>query len=453
MSNVDNIQQRLFVRKDYVINLDEKIGHGAFSKVYKAKYNGQLVAAKLITTSKMQKKVINQLDRELRIIEILMEYPHQNILKYYKVEKLQNYIIILMEICEGGELKKKIEGCLTEATVKNYVKQLVRAYLHILKFSIVHRDLKPTNVLVSKEGVLKLIDFGLSKVLSTDMTATICGSPLYMAPEILYKQDYDSNADIWSLGILVYEMIYGFTPFSESHDIKSLKYNIIKSKIPFPQVNTMNEQVSEECKNLMKSLLSVDVDNRINWMTISSHPWIAEEFREYNTDITGPVNNKRIRIIEDLHKMLKGDLRHEPISTKKEEHFANDDMIFSMENNKSVNSANHANHANPANSVKISVEKRSNITNSDTSGLCLMGSPVIDSYIDKELEDVKSNRYGRSAPIPIPVINKFTGGSRLDYVDFGIQDISRHVRVDTRDSITQYLYSKSAPVQIHNSKK
>ena len=444
MSNADNIQQRLFVREDYVINLDEKIGHGAFSKVYKAKYNGQLVAAKLITTSKMKKQVINQLDRELKIIEILTEYPHQNILKYYKVEKLQNYIIILMEICEGGELKKKIEGCLTEATVKNYVKQLVRAYLHILKFSIVHRDLKPTNILVSKEGILKLIDFGLSKVLSTDMTATICGSPLYMAPEILYKQDYDSNADIWSLGILVYEMTYGFTPFSESHDIKSLKFNIIKSKIPFPQVNTMNEQVSEECKNLMRSLLSVDTDNRINWMNISSHPWIAGEFREYTADMSGPVNNKRIRIIENLHKMLKGDLRHEPIPTKKTEQCTNDDMMFSMENEKSINSAK---------SVNISVEKRSNITNSDASGLCLMGSPVIDSYIDKELEDVESNRYDRSTPIPIPVTNKFTGGSRLDYVDFGRQDISRHVRVDTSNSIAKYLYSKSAPIQINNSKK
>jgi serine/threonine protein kinase len=434
MSNENDIQQRLFVRKDYVINLDEKIGKGAFSKVYKARYNGQLVAAKLMITSKMTKGMINQLSRELKIIEILMEYPHPNILKYYKVEKLQNYIIILMELCEGGELKNKIERGLTEATVKNYVKQLVKVYLHILKLSIVHRDLKPTNILISNDGVLKLIDFGLSKVIANDMTATICGSPAYMAPEILYKQDYDSNADIWSLGILVYEMTYGFTPFSQSNTIESLKTNIIKSKIPFPQVNTMNEQVSEECKHLIRSLLSIDVDTRLNWMTISYHSWISEEFKEYNKEMSGSFG--RIQIIDDLHKMLRGNLRHEPLP--QEDNCANDDMIFSMENDKSV---------------KISVNKRSDAIHNDSSGLCLMGSPVIDSYIDKELEDVNSNKYDKSVPIPIPTINKFTGGSRLDYVDFDGQDISRHVRVDRSDSITKYLYSRSAPIGIPRPKK
>lgn len=445
MSNIGDTQERLFVRTDYVINLNEKIGRGAFSKVYKAKYKDVNVAAKLITTSKMHKKVINQLDRELKIIEILMEYPHPNILKYYKVEKLPGYTIILMEICEGGELKKKIECGLNETTVKNYVKQLVRAYLHILKFSIVHRDLKPTNVLVSKEGTLKLIDFGLSKVLSTDMTATMCGSPLYMAPEILYKQDYDSNADIWSLGILVYEMTYGFTPFNESHDIKTLKFNILKSKIPFPQVNTVGEEVSEDCKNLMKSLLSVDVDNRIDWTTIGNNVWICDEFLEYNTDISKPVDKNRVKIIEDLHKMLRGDFRHEPIITKNDEHCAyDDDMIFSMESDP-IRSTN-------IRTANIPVSKKNGSTVNEISGLSglsPMGSPIIDTYIDKELEDVNLTRADKS--IPIPIRNKFSGGSRLDYVDFGGLDKSKHVRSDTTDSITQYLYSRSAPVGIRKN--
>jgi len=441
MSNRDDVQQRLFVRTDYVINLDEKIGRGAFSKVYKAKYNGKVVAAKLITTSKMHKKVINQLDRELKIIEILMEYPHPNILKYYKVEKLPGYIIILMEMCEGGELKKKIERGLSEATMKDYVKQLVRAYLHILKFSIVHRDLKPTNVLISKKGTLKLIDFGLSKVISTDMTATMCGSPLYMAPEILYKQDYDSNADIWSLGILVYEMTYGFTPFSQSHDIKSLKFNILKSKIPFPQVNTTGEQVSEECKNLMKSLLSVDLDNRIDWITIGTHAWISDEFLEYNAELSGPVDSKRMKIIEDLHKRLRGNLRHEPLITKNVQSPNDDDMIFSMENANTNNTVSKV--------VNIDSRNRSDSISSDASGLSLMGSPIIDNYLYKELEDVNVNRSDKS--IPIPITNKFSGGSRLDYVDFGGLDRNRRVGVDTTDSITQYLYSRSAPIGIQRS--
>lgn len=456
MSDKDDVQAREFVREDYVVYLDEKIGRGAFSKVYRAKYKDTIVAAKVINIKKMDKRVVTQLNRELKIISILTEYPHPNILKYYNVEKLPDYIIILMEICEGGDLKDVLEKGISERITRDLMKQLVRSYLHLLKFSIVHRDIKPTNILISN-GVLKLIDFGLSKVLATDLTQTICGSPLYMAPEILYKQDYDGNADIWSMGILLYEMTYGFTPFSRSKDLKSLKYNILKSTIPFPDKNMTGEIVSNNCKQLMKSLLSISIKERIDWSTIDSHEWLKDEFIEYtieaNLPITDEKQQKKLRIIQDLQQKLKKDLRHEPQQAQNcdtEEMFLMNDSnnssksrprLYSIESNATSNAVSNMSN----------VSNESNMSNSfeDERKLMGMGTPVVDGYIDKELEDVDTHKSRRS--IPIPINKNFNNGSRLDFVDFeGFEFVNcpkyANIEVDTSSSITQYLYSRSAPI-------
>lgn len=446
MGDKDDVQSREFIREDYVIYLDEKIGRGAFSKVYKGKYKDTIVAAKVINIKKMDKRIINQLNRELKIIDILTEYPHPNILKYYKVEKLPDYIIILMEICEGGDLKDILEKGLTENRSKDLMKQLVRAYLHLLKFSIVHRDIKPTNILISTDGVLKLIDFGLSKVLAMDLTKTMCGSPLYMAPEILYKQDYDSTADIWSMGVLLYEMTYGFTPFSGSKDLKSLKYNILKSTIPFPDNNMKTEKVSESCKRLMKSLLSINVKDRIDWSTIGNHEWLEEEFVEYTLESNLPPTDekqiKKLKMIESLQRKLSKDLRHEPL---KAQNYDTEEM-FKMDDSNGNESSRTRSRLN---SIESNTSNASSNSYEDERKLMVMGTPVVDKYIDKELEDVNSQKYTRS--IPIPIKSNFNKGSQLDYVDFeGFEfiDCPRYadIQVDTSSSITQYLYSRSAPV-------
>ena len=124
------------------------------------------------------------------------------------------------------------------------------------------------------------------------MTKTICGSPLYMAPEVLYKQDYDSTADIWSIGILLYEMTYGFTPFNKSKDINSLKFNILKNTIPFPDKNVVGDVVSNDCKELIKALLSIEKNDRIDWTTINNHKWLTNyKMLHINNSIQKQSNN------------------------------------------------------------------------------------------------------------------------------------------------------------------
>lgn len=124
----------------------------------------------------------------------------------------------MYEYCNGDTLEKFLlsQRYFPESRALKIFKQLIDAFRTLIKHNILHRDLKPTNILLHN-GVIKLADFGFCKSLKneTDMTATMLGSPIYMAPEVLKGEDYSFKADIWSLGVVLYEMFFGFCPFEE----------------------------------------------------------------------------------------------------------------------------------------------------------------------------------------------------------------------------------------------
>jgi serine/threonine-protein kinase ULK/ATG1 len=142
-------------------------------------------------------------------------------------------------------------------------RQLIDAFQVLNKYNIMHRDLKPDNIFFSN-GVVKLGDFGFCKSLEkANMTKTMLGSPIYMAPEILRGEIYSTKADIWSLGVVLYEMLYGFCPF-ESTTIPKLIEVLKETELDFPT----NIQISEETKKLLKRLLTKDPAKRIEWMEL-----------------------------------------------------------------------------------------------------------------------------------------------------------------------------------------
>jgi len=403
---MNDVSENIFSNNKYTIFIDQEIGSGSFSRVYNGLYNNEKVAIKIIKTRNLSSKVINQLKIEIKIINIIKNNPHKNLLKYYLIENHSNLILIIMEKSDGSELTKFINRGLNEIYVKNIIKQIINCYLFLLDNSIVHRDLKPANILVNKNGTIKLIDFGLSKILNNDLSSTMCGSPLYMAPEILYQHNYDSSSDIWSLGILLYELIYGFTPFRKSKNISNLKFEIIKNNIPFPQYTNKNVRISDNCLSFMKSLLNIHTEKRLNWNNIKNNKWLNNKYNNLKKTII--INDYTNNNSVDEQKIVRNDYFSD---NESDNDLINSNLLFESLNNSNsmVNSNNYKSEDETI--YKTSIEKSNNIN--------IPKSDNIDIY------------------------NK----SKLDYVDFVmIEKPLNNKNNSSSTGISQFIYSKSAPI-------
>ena len=240
--------------------IKETIGKGAFSKVKLGinKLTGEKVAIKIIDKKKL--KINSENKRIEREINIIKKLNHINIVKIVQIKEDMNNIYIIMEYIENNLfyyiLNKKY---LSEQESSFYFFQLISGIDFIHSQGIVHRDLKPENILITKNKILKIIDFGLSNYFSKgNLLSTLCGSPSYTAPEVILGNKYDGFAsDIWTIGIILYIMICGHLPFEE-YDNKILFKKIIKCKIEYPKY------IPNNIKNLLQKILVANPDKRIN---------------------------------------------------------------------------------------------------------------------------------------------------------------------------------------------
>merc|ERR1712086_1178106 len=163
-----------------------------------------------------------------------------------------------MECIGGGELFTHLRRArkFTDEQSKFYGAQTGAAFEHIHSKNIVHRDLKPENILLSSDGYSKLTDFGFAKVVEPgSRTYTLCGTPEYIAPEVLLNKGHGKPVDWWTLGILIYEMIVGYPPFVDE-DPMGIYQKILSGKIVFPKMFDKN------AKGLVKKLLTADLGKR-----------------------------------------------------------------------------------------------------------------------------------------------------------------------------------------------
>ena len=255
------------------------IGVGSFGRVrlVQHKPTGNVFALKSLS-----KKLIIQYRQQqhLRNERLLMEkVTHPLCARLVKSFKDRAYVHILLEFCHGGELfhlmDEQPSGCFNEYATKFYAACVVLVLEHLHERGIVYRDLKPENLLLDSDGYIKVVDFGFAKQISGP-TYTICGTPDYIAPEIIGRKGHYFPADYWALGVLVYEMLTGGPPFSNPDTPEKMIYsNILEGRY------TMHSWMSPGVKDFISNLLVLDPAQRLGAgpsgvRALRNHPWFAE---------------------------------------------------------------------------------------------------------------------------------------------------------------------------------
>jgi serine/threonine protein kinase len=246
--------------QDYM--LMDVIGSGQYGKVWKAQHvkTREAYAIKAISIQEVSKmeKLKEFVMSEINALELMSS---SNIVKYYGKLQTTNNIYLIFEFCRGGTLEDMIkkEGMLPESRAMAYFDQILSAFAELRRLNIMHRDLKPSNILIDN-GEAKLADFGFCKRLNGefDMTKSIVGSPIYMAPELLQGRYYCAKADIWSLGVVLYEMLHGKCPYEEN------SIPTLLEKIKSTELRIM-PGLALETRQLLEGLLAFNPSSRTSW--------------------------------------------------------------------------------------------------------------------------------------------------------------------------------------------
>ena len=219
---------------------------------------------------------------------ILLKIDHPFIAKLVKCLKDDNNIFFLLEYIKGKELFEVIRdiGFLNKEQTNFYIASMMIAIQYLHERKIIYRDIKPENIIIEKNGYLKLIDFGTAKEIE-DRTKTIIGTPHYMAPEIITGGGYSFQVDFWSISICMYEFMCGEVPFGEKEeDPMEIYFEIINKNLTFPDKYIL---ITKEFKHLMKKMLDKNPSYRLsNYYSIKKHPW----FRDFKWD---ELNNLNLR--------------------------------------------------------------------------------------------------------------------------------------------------------------
>eukprot|EP01087_Luapelamoeba_hula_P006472 TRINITY_DN1654_c0_g1_i2.p1 TRINITY_DN1654_c0_g1~~TRINITY_DN1654_c0_g1_i2.p1 ORF type:complete len:237 (+),score=52.51 TRINITY_DN1654_c0_g1_i2:385-1095(+) len=234
----------------------------------------------------------------------MKKVDHPNILKLFEVYEDDEHFFLVLELVEGLELFDKIvdRGNYSERDAANIVKQILEAVRYLHQEGIVHRDLKPENLLSAGEGeneVVKVADFGFAKNFGEEKLVTSCGSPGYVAPEVLTEDTYTNAVDMWSVGVIIYILLSGYPPFYDESPPKIFK-KITEAKYDFD--DPVWDDISDIAKDLIRCLLVKDPYQRLSAKKCLKHPWIAGQ--AVNTDVKGSLI--RLQEYNNLRKKEKG---------------------------------------------------------------------------------------------------------------------------------------------------
>ncbi|XP_009670470.2 calcium/calmodulin-dependent protein kinase type 1G isoform X2 [Struthio camelus] len=259
------------IRKNFIFM--EALGSGAFSEVFlvKQRSTGKLFALKCIKKSPLTRD--SSLENE---IAVLKKIKHENIVTLEDIYESTTHFYLVMQLVSGGELFDRIleRGVYTEKDASMVIHQVLTAVKYLHENGIVHRDLKPENLLYltpEENSKIMITDFGLSKMEQNGIMSTACGTPGYVAPEVLTQKPYSKAVDCWSIGVITYILLCGYPPFYEETESKlfeKIKEGYYEFESPFW------DDISESAKDFIRHLLEKNPNTRFTCEEALRHPWI-----------------------------------------------------------------------------------------------------------------------------------------------------------------------------------
>ena len=417
LNNSQNEPKEILIG-DYIIK--KTIGTGTFSTVKLGvhRITQKKVAVKILDKNKIESK--DDLERIIREMQILTEMDHQNVIKIFKIYEEEDNFSIIMEYCEGGELFNYIvkKQRLSEDETCFFFYQIINGIEYIHSKGIAHRDLKPENLLIGKNQILKIIDFGLSNFYDGQKRLeTPCGSPCYASPEMVKGKKYDGfNIDIWAIGVILFAMLCGYLPFEDDENDNDILFSqIIKNKIDYPSF------LSELSLDMLKKILVSDPLKRITVDEIKKHEFYLKGEKIYNEKFkkVEEVNNKEknIGILDKIAKAFKSEddsdkniipiTLNEKKAEKKIEKAKNiiNEIMDNYDKNKDEQINNNDNSNNNNNKKNID-EKHSDDNNKDNNEKKdiennVKKNKVENNYIDKKnvenAENIEKNNIDKNS--------------------------------------------------------
>jgi len=267
-------------------DMKDVLGTGAFSQVRLAESrdDGNMYAIKIIDKKALKGKE-DSLENEIRVLKRL---DHRNVVKLLEAYESRTCVYLVMELVTGGELFDRIveKGSYSEKDAADLIKQVLSAVAYMHGEGVVHRDLKPENLLYyspDPDSKIMISDFGLSKMEESGVMATACGTPGYVAPEVLAQKPYGKAVDVWSIGVISYILLCGYPPFYDENDA-NLFAQILKGEFEFD--SPYWDDISEEAKDFIRSLMCVNVEHRLTCEAALDHCWITGVQSEKNIHAT-----------------------------------------------------------------------------------------------------------------------------------------------------------------------
>ncbi|CAK8690153.1 unnamed protein product [Clavelina lepadiformis] len=266
--------KRVDIRTEYT--LKTVLGTGAFSKVWLAEHrkNGSMVAVKCIPRKVLRGKE-DSINNEISVLKSL---HHPNIVQLLEIYDNPSHLYLVMQLVSGGELFDRIveKGSYTEKDASHLIAQILDAVAYLHTKDIVHRDLKPENLLyhtTADDSKIMISDFGLSKVeVEGQMLKTACGTPGYVAPEVLKQKPYGKEVDVWSIGVIAYILLCGYPPFYDENDQKLFE-QIMKAEFEFD--SPYWDDISQSAKSFISRLMEKQPSKRYTCDEALKDPWIA----------------------------------------------------------------------------------------------------------------------------------------------------------------------------------